>query len=595
MPTSRRSKIENLRAFAKLYGYVKYFHPSDEAAALDWERFAVMGASRMLRTAGRERLKRELERLFLPIAPTIQLFVGRPRRPVMLERPPAGSKRGPVVAWQHLGVSSFDMSPQFFRSVRVNRVNRIKDEFGRTRLFSKPVFKKVPTFGEATVKPLGVGLWCRVPLTLRSIGSQTWGPPSPWPLDQLQGSLKRFTLHTFRATRADVRVAGVIMAWNAVQHFFPYFDVVRVDWPGALRGVLARAMRDRTVEDFAATLHLLMELVRDGHARIVPPASKSKTWARPRLAFEWVQGRIVIAWAPKNSPAKCGDIVLRIDGELALHRLKRAERMISGSPQWKRFKAIAGWADVELEAWGTRGSRMRLQLKRGGRVLKVYVSRTSNQTTPEPRKHKAVEEVAQDVWYVDLTRAKWKRIKRALPVLSRAHGVVFDLRGYPSEWNVTWNIVRYLLRVKRTSQTWIKYPRRIYPDRERIVGYWEGGWRIRLGRPRLRGRIVLLTNAGAASQPECIVGYFERHRLGTIIGEPTAGANGEPAGIRLPGGFDVHWTGARVVKHDGSRFHGIGFQPDIPASRTLRGIREGRDEFVERALIEIEKGRPGRD
>lgn len=41
-PQGRR--IANLEAFARLYGYVRFFHPSDEAAALDWDRFAVYGA-----------------------------------------------------------------------------------------------------------------------------------------------------------------------------------------------------------------------------------------------------------------------------------------------------------------------------------------------------------------------------------------------------------------------------------------------------------------------------------------------------------------------------------------------------------------------
>jgi hypothetical protein len=201
-----------------------------------------------------------------------------------------------------------------------------------------------------------------------------------------------------------------------------------------------------------------------------------------------------------------------------------------------------------------------------------------------------LEKVAQDIWYVDLTRAKWRKIRRALPVLAGACGVVLDLRGYPSEWIVTWNIVCHLLRVKRTSQTWLKMPQRVYPDRERLVGYSEFGWPIKPRRPRVGGRVVLLTNAGAFSQPECIVGFFERHRLGTIIGQPTAGANGAPQTIKLPGGFVVYWTGTRVVKHDGSRFHNVGFRPEIPVSRTIKGIREGRDEYVEKA-VELIKGK----
>jgi hypothetical protein len=37
---------ENLEAFARLLGYVRHFHPSDEAAATDWDTFAISGVRR---------------------------------------------------------------------------------------------------------------------------------------------------------------------------------------------------------------------------------------------------------------------------------------------------------------------------------------------------------------------------------------------------------------------------------------------------------------------------------------------------------------------------------------------------------------------
>lgn len=48
------SDAEELRAFAKLYGYVRFFHPSDEAASADWNAFAIEGARRVVqgRTQG---------------------------------------------------------------------------------------------------------------------------------------------------------------------------------------------------------------------------------------------------------------------------------------------------------------------------------------------------------------------------------------------------------------------------------------------------------------------------------------------------------------------------------------------------------------
>src|SRR5687768_5321738 len=35
--------VENLAAFTRLLGYVRYFHPSDQAAATDWNALAVAG------------------------------------------------------------------------------------------------------------------------------------------------------------------------------------------------------------------------------------------------------------------------------------------------------------------------------------------------------------------------------------------------------------------------------------------------------------------------------------------------------------------------------------------------------------------------
>src|ERR1039458_1601658 len=39
-PLSTRG-LENLQALARLFGYVRYFHPSDAAAVADWEQIAI--------------------------------------------------------------------------------------------------------------------------------------------------------------------------------------------------------------------------------------------------------------------------------------------------------------------------------------------------------------------------------------------------------------------------------------------------------------------------------------------------------------------------------------------------------------------------
>ena len=81
------------------------------------------------------------------------------------------------------------------------------------------------------------------------------------------------------------------------------------------------------------------------------------------------------------------------------------------------------------------------------------------------------------------------------------------------------------------------------------------------------------------------------YHLATMVGGPTAGCNGTANFIPLPGGFRVMWTGMDVRKHDRSPFYGIGFVPDVPVTRTLRAVKEGRDEYLEAAIAVIENGK----
>jgi C-terminal processing protease CtpA/Prc len=94
----------------------------------------------------------------------------------------------------------------------------------------------------------------------------------------------------------------------------------------------------------------------------------------------------------------------------------------------------------------------------------------------------------------------------------------------------------------------------------------------------------VITDSRAISASESVLSYFEGYKLGTIIGTPSAGTNGNINTINLSGVYNIIFTGMHVVKHDGSRFHGVGTTPDIIVERTILGIRDGRDELLEKAM-----------
>src|SRR5688500_4638444 len=72
-PISAQQEIDNVAAFARLYGVARWFYPSDAAAALDWNRFAVHGVSRVRAARTPAELERTLEELFTPLGPGIEV------------------------------------------------------------------------------------------------------------------------------------------------------------------------------------------------------------------------------------------------------------------------------------------------------------------------------------------------------------------------------------------------------------------------------------------------------------------------------------------------------------------------------------------
>ena len=115
----------------------------------------------------------------------------------------------------------------------------------------------------------------------------------------------------------------------------------------------------------------------------------------------------------------------------------------------------------------------------------------------------------------------------------------------------------------------------------------DGGWPVLPASPAAHRPDRILTDGRAISYAETYMGIVEASGLAEIVGGPTAGTNGNINPFVLPGGYVVNWTGMQVLKHDGSRHHGVGIQPIVPASRTLKGVAEGRNELLEKAIAVV--------
>ena len=577
MANSTTTTLEQLRAFTKLYGYVRYFHPSDEAQLVDWDRLALYGVDRVQFAGDTASLRDTLRSLFLPVAPTISIYLTEePPASAELIDDPSGSA---TVAWQHLGVG---LGAEPYRSIRTNRMGATVLDGREDEPVAGQLFEALPKIGEAVDKPLNGALSCRIPLCLHSDSS----PPDAEGLYSLQGlreQLEHVEVSQLNADSESVRLANVVIAWNVFQHFYPYFDDVDTDWDVKLTDVLGRALSDRSELDFWYTLGTLTAALQDGHA--VVEHSLISQFAGFPFVVDWIEDSAVIiatrvASSDYGDPRfNVGDIVVAIDG-IEPGALLRADAW-----HWSGSSRIVKYRSLGRFGYGPKGSVATLVTKRGATTNQYDVERTHyfyrHQALEPGKPASQIDRVADDIIYVDLTRADMAALDDMIEELALAKGVVFDLRGYP---NGNHEVLNHLLCQEDTSTAWMKIPQILYPDRQQLSGYECHGWGLKPREPHIGGKVAFLVNGLALSYAESFLSFVEHYRLGEIVGEATAGVNGNVNRIDLLGGFSIPFTGMKVVKHDGARHHLVGIQPTVPVARTVKGVIDGRDEVLERAL-----------
>ncbi len=427
-------------------------------------------------------------------------------------------------------------------------------------------------------RPLVVGLpggvTARVPVALYKDDRGTLPRAKPPEQERLDGDVER----TWRTGRdRTTRLAAAVLGWNVFQHFYPYFDDVETDWSAVLATTLERAAVDADERAFLDTLRQMIAALHDGHGRV--RHSSDDDVGVPPVLWEEVEDRPVVTHVEHGPSARLGlapgDEILAVDGR-PVDEIARERAALISSPtqQWRRHRLYRTLLAGEPESSLTLTVR-----SPGGEPRTVKAARTTRLGEVREKRPAPVQEQEPGLYYVDLTRVSEATLSAVIPDLAEAEGVVFDVRGYP---RVSTKILAHLTEETVRSPQW-RVPVLRYPDRERME-YHESSWPVAPLTPKIGGRVAFLTDGRAISYAETMLGIVEAYRLGEIVGSATAGTNGNINPFTLPGGYFVTWTGMKVLKHDGSRHHGVGIRPTVPAGRTIAGVAAGRDEVLERGF-----------
>jgi C-terminal processing protease CtpA/Prc len=400
----------------------------------------------------------------------------------------------------------------------------------------------------------------------------------------------------------EYRLLAVFRLWNVFHYFHPYLQLAG-DWDAVLPEFIVRMEAVRDPSEYALAMAEMAARTADGHTSLTgnPTLDQLDGEAPLPLLIRWIEGVWVVT-AVSDDPAirnshgeaepgevgeteedanagdyvEVGDVVLSLDGVPVSTREDLLRRHLAASTAAGLRRKIA---DRLLS--GRQGSAVAVTVQgRDNRLKTVRLRRGPWTLKPVGE---TIRRLPGDLGYVDLSRLKIEEVDGMFERLKGTRGIVFDMRGYPN--GTGWSIAARLN--VRGARFGALFRRRLISGLENDEEQTSVSFSQEIPAsemPKYSGRTVLLIDERTVSQAEHLGLFFEAANGTKLVGTPTAGANGDVTYFTLPGIASVRFSGHEVRHADGRQLQRIGLVPDVLVAPTLRGVRKGKDEVLERGI-----------
>jgi C-terminal processing protease CtpA/Prc len=335
-----------------------------------------------------------------------------------------------------------------------------------------------------------------------------------------------------------------------------------------------------TVKEMAANIH-------DSHAYTI--CKNDSIWQNYRGKYiadykiSFVENKAVVIddYNQKyqdDSGLKKGDVILKIKNQSVEDIVKKRLLHIPASNYPTALRYIAP------HLLRSNDSLLNITFVRNGTakniILKcILFNPNSIQEKYVWHKDSCLKYLSTQICYLYPGTLKNDYFQTALPQILKQKGIIIDFRCYP------------IADLPSLFHNYF-YPKGTECQKDTkasiiVPGLFEFNRFISLGRDNpdyYKGKVVIIVNEETQSYAESQVMCLQAIPNSIVIGSTTAGADGNVSKIELIGGISTYISGTGVYYPDGRETQRVGIIPDIEIHPTIQGIREGRDELLEKAI-----------
>ncbi|APY10449.1 peptidase S41 [Seonamhaeicola sp. S2-3] len=377
--------------------------------------------------------------------------------------------------------------------------------------------------------------------------------------------------------------------WNMIHYFYPNKHLIDKNWNDVLKVNIPKFINTKNKLEYELACIELIGEINDTHATTSVGFNNVQNIRGnfyPPFSTQFIDNKLVVTdyYNPELkeiSKLEIGDIITRINNKPVKFILD------SISPYYPASNEAAKLRDISRDILRSNEKEISIDYisndKKRQHLLPLYKENILNKNWHKWTGDKCYKVIEGDIGYLSLEFIK----KEDIPVIKEAFkntkGIVIDIRNYPSTF-VPFTLGSYFVS---TSTPFVKFTN-FNLDNPGEFNFTDA-LDIPKGEETYKGRLIVLVNEITQSMAEYTAMAFKAGDNTTIVGSQTAGADGNVSSLYLPGGLLTRISGIGVYYPDGTETQRIGIIPDVEIKPTIEGIKNGKDELLEKAIEVIKK------
>ena len=375
---------------------------------------------------------------------------------------------------------------------------------------------------------------------------------------------------------ADKRLMSLAKYWNTVEYFYPYKYLTDTKWNDVLTAMIPKFWNAKNASDYMLAVLQTTIKLDDSHAQTgFETYFTGDTYIPARIKI--INNTAIVDKLYNDSLAKIddikiGDILLKVDGKTIAEIISEKMQYISASNVSGKLRSLQYYLAY------SRTGTPKITFSRNGNVtektIKNYPANLVFKTTSAPK----WELLQENIGYVNMAQLQDKDVDKLMKEMTATKAIIIDLRTYP-------NFLPYMLsnylNADEKAFCNIVVPDVSYPGKFIWKDLKTTG---KSNKNYYKGKVVLLVNELTQSRAEFAAMMLQTANNAVTIGSQTAGADGDVTKFYFLGDYKSMISGIGVYYPDGSPTQRTGVKVDVETHPTVKGIQEGKDEVLEKAL-----------